>query len=509
MVKASAGGGGKGMRVVRSADQLPAAVEGARREAEAAFGDDTLFLERYVDGARHIEVQVFGDAQGHVRHLFERECSIQRRHQKVIEEAPSPFVDEALREQLGKTAVAAAEAVGYVGAGTVEFIVGADRLFYFLEMNTRLQVEHPVTELVTGLDLVRQQLLVAQGRDPELDGVDLYGAAIEARLYAEDPDADFLPQSGRLVEWVTPPGVRVDAGVAAGDDVSAYFDPLLAKVVGRGADRREAAARLVRGLRDLRVHGVRTNRDFLVQVLEHPSFLRGDTTIDFLERVNPSRRRTVGTQELQRAVVAAGLADRAAASAERTAPGGRPAQLPVGLPPGWGNPLGVTRYGYRFGAAVLTLTCRDLGNERFLATVDGTEVTGRVHGWYAPDLDLELDGVREAVAVTTDPDTGRVWIQGTAGEVALTEQPRFPVREPDVPSGSLVAPMNGSVVAVDVAVGDAVEPGATVLVLEAMKMEHRVVAPVAGVVRELRATVGEAVAADALLAVIETAEPSS
>jgi propionyl-CoA carboxylase alpha chain len=467
MVKAAAGGGGKGMRIVRDPAELPAALESARREAMSAFGDDTVFVERYVEGARHIEVQVFGDAHGHVRHLFERECSIQRRHQKIIEEAPSPFVDAALRERIGAVAVAAAAAVGYAGAGTVELIMGADRSFFFLEMNTRLQVEHPVTELVTGIDLVRQQLLVAQGLAPEFDDVVLRGAAIEARVYAED--ADFLPQSGTLLEWHEPGGVRVDSGVARGDTVTPHYDPLLAKVIAHGATRHEAAAKLSRALRELRAHGVETNRQFLIDAVEHEAFLAGDTTVDFVSRVP---RSAPSDEQVRRAALAAALHDR---------PRGTP------IPPGWGHPTGGERYLFRHGSRELSLRLRARD-----ATVDGTEMTF--------DGDV-IDGVRERFTVTRDGD--RVWVHTLEREVVLTEVPRFPPPEAEVPSGSLVAPMNGSVVAVEVGVGDSVEAGQTLLVLEAMKMEHRITAPVAGTVTELRAAAGDTVVADAVLAVVQ------
>jgi acetyl/propionyl-CoA carboxylase alpha subunit len=503
MVKASAGGGGKGMRIVTTPADLPAALAGAQREAAGAFGDDRVFLERFVEHARHIEVQVFGDADGKVHHLFERECSVQRRHQKVIEEAPSPFVDPELREEVTRTAVAAAAAVDYVGAGTVELIMGADRRFYFLEMNTRLQVEHPVTELVSGVDLVRQQLRVAQGLPAELDGLRLNGAAIEVRVYAEDPAADFLPQSGRLVGWAEPSGIRVDSGIEEGDEVSPYFDPMLAKLIAHGTDRREAAAKLVRGLRDLRVQGVRTNRDFLINLLEHPAFLDGDTTIDFIDRVKPARGRTISDGELRRAVLTAGLYDRAAAQAARTAPGAPPPAIPPGIPAGFGTPVGWLRRGYVAGEEEIELAFRDAGNGRILASVGGTEMSARVHGFATPAIDVEIDGVRETLSVTVDDATERVWVQGPLGEVALSAVPRFPPTGPEIASGSLIAPMNGAVVAVEVTVGDEVQAGQVILILEAMKMEHQIIAPTAGVVTEVFAALGEPVAADTVLAVVE------
>ena len=300
LVKASAGGGGKGMRAVATAAELQGAVEGARREAESAFGDGTVFLERLLERPRHVEIQVFADRQGNVVSLGERECSIQRRHQKVVEEAPSPAVGAALRERMGAAAVAAAEAVGYVGAGTVEFLLGPDGEFFFLEMNTRLQVEHPVTEMVTGVDLVRLQLLVACGEalPAGIAGVEPACHAIEVRLYAEDPARDFLPQTGRLADFEIPgavpfampgpgcpaSGVRVDSGVVAGSEVSPHYDPMLAKVVAWAPSRSEAAAILASALASASLPGLVHNRDFLVRVLRHPAFAAGETDTGFLER---------------------------------------------------------------------------------------------------------------------------------------------------------------------------------------------------------------------------------
>ncbi len=331
IVKASAGGGGKGMRIVHEQPALLDAVAGARRESAGAFGDDTVFFERFVDHGRHIEVQILGDGQGTVRHLFERECSIQRRHQKIVEEAPSPFVTEELRAQICAAAVAAGEAVDYAGAGTVEFIVGDDGSFFFLEMNTRLQVEHPVTELVTGVDLVRQQLLIAQGLPMEVTDPTLMGAAIEVRLYAEDPANEFLPQTGRLARWEAPDDVRVDSGVEVGSEVSPHFDPMLAKMIAWAPARPEAARRLAAALRRLGVHGVTTNRDFLVAILEHPAYLAGDTTVDFIARHDPQRRRTPDADRRRRAAIHAALTQRATFVAGLAPEDG----IPASLPPGW------------------------------------------------------------------------------------------------------------------------------------------------------------------------------
>jgi acetyl/propionyl-CoA carboxylase alpha subunit len=295
LIKASAGGGGKGMRLVREAGALPEALAAARREAARAFGDDTLLIERYFDAPRHVELQIFGDTRGRVVHLFERECSIQRRFQKIIEEAPSVAVDDALRARLGAAAVAAGRAIGYTGAGPVEFLLDRDGQFYFLEVNTRLQVEHPVTEAITGLDLVEWQIRVARGEALPFEQGDVAraGHALEARLYAEDPQADFLPASGRIALWEpTPlPGVRYDSGVEAGTEVTVHYDPLLAKIVAHGATRDEARQRLLDALRRLGVAGVTTNREFLLAVLDHPAFAAGEIDTHFIERHLPAAAR--------------------------------------------------------------------------------------------------------------------------------------------------------------------------------------------------------------------------
>ena len=334
LVKAAAGGGGKGMRVVESADALEEAVAAARREALSGFGDDRVFLERYVARARHIEIQILGDAHGHVVHLGERECSIQRRHQKILEESPSPRVDSALREAMGDAALRLARALGYQSAGTVEFLVDDTTAeFFFLEVNTRLQVEHPVTEAVTGIDLVREQLRIARGESLGYvqEDIRFRGAAIEARLYAEDPAADFLPATGTLTafEPAASPEVRWDSGVVAGSVVGTDFDPMLAKVIAHGPTRGEAAGRLALALERLHLGGVTTNRDFLVATLRAPEFLAGDTTTDFIDRVDPVRRVEPSEEDLTRTAQLAALFIQGARRAEAVALGGTARRMPV------------------------------------------------------------------------------------------------------------------------------------------------------------------------------------
>ena len=305
LVKASAGGGGRGMRIVEKEEELAEAIDSARREAEASFGDDTVFLERWVTSSRHVEIQVMGDLHGNVVYFFERECSIQRRHQKIIEEAPSPAVSPELRAKMGEAAISAAKKLGYSSAGTVEFLVSGDE-FWFLEVNTRLQVEHPITEEITGYDLVREQIRIAEGEPLGYEQSDLAinGHSVEARLYAEDPARGFLPSPGVLKVWRPNDSARFDSGVSEGSEVNVEFDPMIAKVITHGATRREAVAKLARALETTSIQGIRNNRDFLVATLRTPEFIAGDTTTDFIDRVQPSLALTPSQQDLADAVIA-------------------------------------------------------------------------------------------------------------------------------------------------------------------------------------------------------------
>jgi propionyl-CoA carboxylase alpha chain len=490
LVKAAMGGGGKGMRVVHSPLELDDALAGARREAQAAFGDDTVFLERYLTGARHVEVQILGDSHGNLVHLGERECSIQRRHQKIIEEAPSPAVDDALRQELGEAALAAARAIGYTNAGTVEFLLDG-REFYFLEVNTRLQVEHPVTEMVTGLDLVREQILIAQGAPLAFtqDDVRLTGHAVEARLYAEDPANDFLPVTGTVLTWEPAAGARFDSGIESGSVIGVEFDPMLAKVVAHAPTRQEAALALALALERTAVQGTRTNRDFLVGVLRHPSFLSGDTTTDFIDRVNPARAKHVDTTRLEHSAVLAAI----------TAQAWHRADSPLGrFPASWRNAvLPPEAFTYRSDETTIEV--------RYAARRDGAfDVTVGENAWLAGVLDVtlsgieaEIDGIRHRVPVRNHGD--RWWV----GEVELHLLPRFPVKEKEVVEGGLVAPLPGGVVTVAVSPGDPVTAGQLLVVVEAMKMEHRVTAPADGTVAEVRVSLGQQVASGDLLVVLQ------
>jgi propionyl-CoA carboxylase alpha chain len=502
LVKAAAGGGGKGMRVAASAADLDEAVAAARREAGTAFDDDRVFLERFVPRSRHVEIQILGDDHGALVHLGERECSIQRRHQKVIEEAPSPAVTDEMRSAMGDAAIQLGRSIGYQSAGTVEFLVDDDSgEFWFLEVNTRLQVEHPVTEAVTGVDLVRAQLQVATGAPLDLtqDDVAVTGHAVEARLYAEDVAAGFLPATGTLDAFAPPvePTVRWDTGVEAGSVVGLGFDPMLAKVIALGPNRAEAAGRLARALERLHVGGVTTNRDFLVAALRHDAFLAGSTTTDFIERHldELADGPTVEEAEVARAAVAAAMwlrgANRHEARVLTTVPGGwRNARLPrqsVTLAVG-DRALEV---GYR--------TRRDGGFD--LAVDGGQDLLVAVHDWSPTAIDVEIDARRTRVPVTRSGE--RLHVQAVSGTIPVDILPRFTVPGADGPAGGLTAPMPGAVLEVRAGPGDAVETGQVLVVLEAMKMEHHIRAPAVGTVTEVIVAAGDQVDNGAVLLVLD------
>ncbi|GHF28845.1 acetyl/propionyl-CoA carboxylase subuit alpha [Amycolatopsis deserti] len=500
LVKASAGGGGRGMRIVRSLDELAEAVESASAEAASAFGDPTVFCERYLETGRHIEVQVLADTHGTVWALGERECSIQRRHQKVVEEAPSPLVDDAMRAELFDAARKAAKAIDYVGAGTVEFLATEDGRFYFLEMNTRLQVEHPVTECVTGLDLVALQIRIAEGERLPAEPPQSRGHAIEVRLYAEDPAAGWQPQSGTLHRFEIPgvdrefalggeAGLRLDAGVVDGSVVGVHYDPMLAKVIAWAPTRAEAAWRLARALAGARIHGLRTNRDLLVNVLRHEEFLAGRTDTAFLDRhgLDVLSRPLADAAAVRLSATAAALAEAAANRASARTLGR--------LPAGWRNVTSAPlRKRYLAGGTEVEVEYRPG------LRVDGAEVAEAT-----PErVVLDVDGVRRVFTVGRYP--GLVCVDSALGAVDLVPVPRFTDPEAALAAGSLVAPMPGTVLRIAVAVGDTVSAGDPLLWLEAMKMEHRITAPADGEVTELPVSVGRQVEPGAVLAVVTPKE---
>ncbi|MCG8424602.1 MAG: ATP-grasp domain-containing protein [Proteobacteria bacterium] len=522
LLKASAGGGGKGMRIVREASQLDTAIESAMREARSSFGDDTMLVEQYIDRPRHIEFQVLADDHGNAIHLFERECSIQRRHQKIIEETPSPALDDELRERMGAAAVAMIRAVDYRNAGTVEFILAPDRQFYFLEVNTRLQVEHPITECITGIDLVREQIRIAQGEPIEVGEPTPTGAAIECRLYAEDPASGFLPTSGRLLDWYLPGdldqahGVRLDSGVIAGQDIGIHYDPMLAKLICHAPSRDEAIRKMIYALGAMSIQGLLNNRDFLIQLLSHPAFQSGELDTHFIDRhstellVQPQPRDRV-EQWARDAAVAAALAGHEARRSQR--------KILPDMEPGFrNNRYADERIDYELadGTAVLCdyrPLARIRGRSRFHVEVaigdrepQSAQIT--VIAWRDPELIVEDDsGWRRRFRVIAAD--GRVFVHAGQGSLSLRELPRFPeVGQRDV-RGGLVAPMPGKVVKVLVSPGQSVQTGDTVAVLEAMKMEHPVAAPHDGIVAEIAIADGDQVEADALIAVVAPAEGSS
>ncbi|GAB2521786.1 acetyl/propionyl/methylcrotonyl-CoA carboxylase subunit alpha [Nocardia heshunensis] len=513
LIKASAGGGGRGMRVVRELSELTAQIEAAQREAASAFGDPTVFCERYLETGRHIEVQVMADTHGTVWAVGERECSIQRRHQKVVEEAPSPLVEkiDGMRARLFEAARLASEAIGYEGAGTVEFLADEKGDFFFLEMNTRLQVEHPVTEQVTGLDLVRLQLQVAAGRPLPARQPEMRGHSIEVRLYAEDPAYDWQPQSGTvhkieipgtLGEFtvLTEPGVRLDSGIVDGSVVGVHYDPMLSKVISFAETRDEAAHLLASALQRAEIHGLVTNRDLLVRVLRHPAFLAGDTDTAFfathdLEKLSAP---LVSEADEQLSIIAAALSD---AAVNRTK-----ARVGAGLPGGWRNLpsqpqsksyesrlTGKHEVRYRITRAGLEVEGRD-GLELVEATPDS--VTLLVAGERGP--------VRRRFAVARYGDL--VAVDSPLGPVSVRRLPRFEDPADQVAEGSLLAPMPGAVIRLGAATGDRVEKGQPILWLEAMKMEHTIAAPAAGILTELNVSAGQQVEVGTVLAVVHSEE---
>jgi geranyl-CoA carboxylase alpha subunit len=503
MVKAAAGGGGRGMRLVSSADDLPNALKRARSEAEGAFGSAELILERAVIDARHIEFQVFADQYDNIVHLGERDCSIQRRHQKVIEETPSPALSTDLRARMGETAIAAARAIGYVGAGTIEFLLDRGEKFYFLEMNTRLQVEHPVTEAVTGLDLVAWQLRVAAGEKLPLarQDVQIRGYAIEARLYAEDPYQNFLPQSGTLLDWrpASGEGVRVDHGLMSGQSVSPFYDPLLAKVIAHGSNREEARRRLIAALDDTVASGLTTNRSFLSAVLRHPDFIAGEATTDFIARHFPAgsaatRRPTPGPCTL--ALAAVFLFEGHLRETEKSLGPGRnwsstgiaiwPLRLSLG---GTHHPAtvmakGADCYSVTLAHEVIDVSIDERRDGAFRFTTLGLQRTARAV-LYDGTLYLDLDGSTFTVRDTTLEVASGARRDGSA---------------------RLVAPMNGAIVNVLARPGDRVSRGQRIVVLEAMKMQHEITAERDGVIDKVLVKAGDQVATRQLLVELKTVE---
>ncbi len=513
MVKAAAGGGGRGMRLVHEAAAFEEAVRSARSEAENAFGSGELILEKAVVGARHVEIQVFADAHGNVVHLGERDCSVQRRHQKIVEESPSPVVDEALRRRMGEVSVTAARAIGYLGAGTIEFLLAPTDDFYFMEMNTRLQVEHPVTEEITGLDLVEWQLRVAAGEPLPLrqDDVRFSGHAIEVRLCAEDPARDFLPQTGKIERLVLPTGsgIRVDHGAREGRDTTPFYDSMQGKVIAHGATREEARLKLRQALRDLLLLGVVTNKTLLVAVLDHPAFVSGGYTTTFVPtHFDAAKLSVVHTPDDARFALAAAVlyrldADALAASAglSSSLSGWNSAHAyPVTMKLGWGD-LERTVHLRVHTSQVLDVTVEGGATRTF--TLSGSPS--------APgDLVLSEGSVRTRVRAHADRAAGLVWVDvGDSVHVFSDVTFRGKGAASAESDGRLVAPIDGKVLRVLAATGDSVKKGQLVVVLEAMKMEFQLVAPFDGTVESLSVSPNAQVGARTVLALVKKAEPAS
>lgn len=514
LVKASAGGGGKGMRVVTTAADLSEAVAAAQREALNGFGDDTVFLERYVAKSRHVEIQIMGDTLGNVVAHGERECSIQRRHQKIIEEAPSPGISTEVREQMEAAAVRLGTEMGYTSAGTVEFLVDdTSGEFFFLEVNTRLQVEHPVTEEARGIDLVREQLQIAIGA-PATPSNAAERAAIEVRLYAEDPSNGFLPATGSIDAFAIDDAdrsIRWDVGVEQGSEVTISFDPMLGKVIAAGPSRTEAALRLATALQRLHLGGVVTNRDFLVRVLRSPEFLAGDTTTDFIERVAPSPALDLCDDGVESAMIIGALWLRGRNRSNDPHWGNLPAGFRTGrMPPTSvtftasepffdGGELGATRtVAYqprRDGSLEIGV---GVGHLRFedVLTIDRNQHATTID-WLPDGIEVLIGQVRQRHRVTAAGD--RLWVQMPMGTVELVVTPKFVVPGSDGPSGGFIASMPGVVLEVRTDAGATVAKGDTLIVLEAMKMEHHMTAPSDGTVAEVHVAAGDQVVKDAVL----------
>ncbi|QQS47240.1 MAG: ATP-grasp domain-containing protein [Acidobacteriota bacterium] len=509
LIKASAGGGGRGMRVVQSGDDPLTAIESARREAEKAFGDGRLLLEKFIDHARHVEIQILGDGHGNLIHLFERDCSLQRRHQKVIEESPSPALDESLRRRMGEAAVKVGRAIGYTNAGTVEFLLTPAGEFYFIEVNTRLQVEHPVTEMITGLDLVRLQIEVAEGRRLGLsqDSIAIHGHAIEARLYAEDPLNGFLPSTGRIVDWridaefasFSPAGhgLRIDSGVASGDEIGIHYDPLLAKFIAHAYDRRTAIRKLVHALRRTSVFGLKTNRRFLIDLLEDPDFIEGNFDTGFIAgRMNQLACR--GDRSFDHgSLVAAALYRRHQSS--------RAHPLLIELPAGYrNNPWRNQRLKVRLDDQDLEISWSNDGPDDHHFEISGVVIDARMISCRSDSIDLIADRVFRSYRVIEDGD--RLCVHSSAGSFEIEFLPRHPVHHSIEEEGSANSPMPGQVLRVLVEAGQTVTIGDPLVVLEAMKIEHTMRAGTDGVIEKIFVGQGDVVGPGQLLIQIRTAE---
>ena len=496
LIKAAAGGGGKGMRIVESKKDLKDSIIGAQREAKAGFGDDRIFIERYVATSRHIEIQILGDSHGNIVHLGERECSIQRRHQKIIEESPSPRVDSKMRAAMGDAAIKLAKKLKYESAGTVEFLVD-DKTgeFWFLEVNTRLQVEHPVTEEVTGKDLVYEQLRISRGEDLGYSQEDIAwnGSSIEARLYAEDPANDFLPATGTLIAYEVDKNIdaRWDTGVKQGSVIGTDFDPMLAKVITKGKNRTDAANKLALALQSLHIGGVTTNRDFLVECLRSKDFYKGNTTSEFISIAKPKRSIELKGDELEQAAISAAL----------WIQGENRKNTPIlkGVQSGWTNSrLPKQKINFLVNSEEISISYKSNRDGSFNVNKG---ITAKIIKWNKSGIDIEIEDKRFFSKVTRKDE--KLVVHGPWGDILFKIMPRFRSIGQEVKDGGLVAPMPGKVIDLKVKVGSKIKKGDTLVILEAMKMEHTIKAIEDGVVDELFISDSDQVENGALLMVIK------
>ncbi|MDP3538124.1 MAG: acetyl/propionyl/methylcrotonyl-CoA carboxylase subunit alpha [Azonexus sp.] len=508
LIKAAAGGGGKGMRLVEKSEDFPDALASCKREAISSFGDEHVLIEKYITKPRHIEIQVFADTQGNCVYLFERDCSVQRRHQKVLEEAPAPGMTAERRREMGEAAVAAAKAVGYVGAGTVEFIANQDGSFYFMEMNTRLQVEHPVTEMITGQDLVEWQLRVAAGQPLPLaqEQLQIRGHALEARIYAEDANKGFLPSTGKLIR-LSPPAdglnVRVDTGVEEGDEITPFYDPMIAKLIVWDEHRDAALARMRKALADYQVAGVTTNIDFLSRLVACPAFAGADLDTGLIERQKEflfPAAQSVPRDALLVATVGELLWEQHAAKlAAKTS--GDP-WSPWHARDGWRMNLSAARMiGFRDGDSLIEALVK-YGRDHWQITINGQTTMARGKKLDGDGFAVEIDDRRLIASVVAVDDKRHVFLHG-ATHILLRDDPLHLVEAGGAQGGGLTAPMPGKVVALLAQPGQKVEKGAPLLILEAMKMEHTITAPAAGIVKAFCYAVGEQVSDGAPLVEFE------
>ena len=496
LIKAAAGGGGKGMRIVKSQKDLKESIASAQREAEGGFGDKRVFIERYIAKSRHIEIQILGDSYGNIVHLGERECSIQRRHQKVVEESPSPVVDEELRNKMGSAAIKIASLLKYESAGTVEFLFDeATKEFWFLEVNTRLQVEHPVTEEVTGIDLVREQLKIANGEplDFSQEDIEWFGSSIEVRLYSEDPGNNFLPVTGKLIafEPTEDPLVRWDTGVETGSEITPNFDPMLAKIISYGETRVEAANKLALALENSHFGGLKTNRDYLISILRSDEFLKGNTTTDFLEKANIKDEIKLNEKEIYFLAIAASMWIQGKNRYE--------SEVLSNLSSGWNNArLPMQEIKLQFNDKPLTVKYKNNREEIF--TTDKNNSV-KINSWDKNFIDVEIDNTRIRSKVTFDNEL--LLIQSKSGDVLFKILPKFETVKKVSIEGGLNAPMPGKVVEIKINKGAKIKKGDTLIILEAMKMEHKVLAPSDGKVKEILIHKDEQVENGATLVVLD------